>query len=231
MSANIKTRGVTLEALPAEVRNLIYSFAIVEDEPLVVYRATRYRRRTSTGSGSRIVHEYHYLPERPALAAINRGMRKEVLSIFYGANTFLFNYREDQVKLVLPWSLYTQRIDAGLTRNLDRITNIILEFDLIVELSRTSFVMGTAEIHFELGKFKHLKITYGGTMRELCACESGKSLRRFMYMAPGSKAVLGGAVAFEKHYLTGLRGHVLLTRDELCAKCARRVAHLEAEEG
>ena len=224
MSANIEIRATTLESLPAEVRNLIYSFAVVEDEPLVVYRATRYRPCTTTGSGGRIVHEYTYLHERPALAAVNRGMRRDVLSIFYSANTFLFNYNKDQSMLVEPWLYYTIRTDGRLWHSLNQISSIILEFYSTVELSRNSFLRGTAELRFELGTSNELKITFGGPLRELCTCGFGKFLPKSMHVASDLKSVLGPAAAFEKHHLTGWRGHILTTRDELCRTCAKRVA-------
>ncbi|KAK5121490.1 hypothetical protein LTR85_005323 [Meristemomyces frigidus] len=61
--------GSRLLDLPAELRNLIYAFAVVQDEPIP------------------IPTEAPYIQE-PALLATNRQVRAECLPIYYGSNTF-----------------------------------------------------------------------------------------------------------------------------------------------
>ena len=67
-------------SLPPEVRNIIYRFAVVEDEPIVL-------------------HQQSPPPQQPGLLQISRHIRQETIEIYYQENLFqwrLHNYNADR---------------------------------------------------------------------------------------------------------------------------------------
>ena len=75
MSSPLATRCHLLE-LPPELRNAIYVYAVVEDDPIPL---RKWRDKCCI---------------EPALLASNRQVRTECLPIFYGQNTFETNYSD-----------------------------------------------------------------------------------------------------------------------------------------
>ena len=80
-----------LLALPAEIRNYIYTFAVVEDSPIEYYEV----RKSSFLGG-------------PAILRVCRQTRTEAMPNFYGANTFqpgFFRNTEDFLQDLSPYKL------------------------------------------------------------------------------------------------------------------------------
>ena len=73
-----------LLTLPGELRDMIYYLLAVHESPLY----PQYRPCFQGGrSKQQMVRRY---PLEPTLAHVNRQLRREVLSVFYGANKFIF---------------------------------------------------------------------------------------------------------------------------------------------
>lgn len=72
--------------LPAEVRNEIWTLLAVGDEPIEAQ--IRPIRPKPHKRGKIVVRRF---PQEPSLSAVNKQLRKEVLSLFYGMNKFIFD--------------------------------------------------------------------------------------------------------------------------------------------
>lgn len=85
MSLPIASRNPPLHlmALPAEVKNEIWTLLCVRSDPIEAQL-----RLIQTGKRGRVVTRR--FPQEPSLAAANKQLRKEVLSLFYGLNKFVF---------------------------------------------------------------------------------------------------------------------------------------------
>ena len=78
--------------LPGELRDMIYDLLALQDEPVYpqyrhVYRSNLHRR-----GNHKVIRRY---PQEPTLARVNHQLQREVLSYFYGANTFVFQRSEE----------------------------------------------------------------------------------------------------------------------------------------
>ena len=76
--------GTGLLDLPAELRNLIYHFAVVNEKPIKIIQ-DEWRGEAEA-------------PKQPALAMTCKQIRDEVLPVFYGANTFVYDPAGDIVQ-------------------------------------------------------------------------------------------------------------------------------------
>ena len=93
-STNKTSRSCALLALPGELRNLIYAFAVVEDRPIIAYFVEK--PVWCTDSDLTAYPDYHRLetkttsyPHLPAIALACHQTYKEVAPVFYGQNTFI----------------------------------------------------------------------------------------------------------------------------------------------
>ena len=84
----INCTKMSLATLPAEIRNHIFSLAVVQDQPL---RATTFTKSFRT----------YAIPGPPPLARTCRQIRDEVLPIFYGRNTLHFDFTKVRFKMWL----------------------------------------------------------------------------------------------------------------------------------
>lgn len=109
----------SLLSLPPELRNEIYSLALVKDTPITVSTSLPYLKE-------------------PALLAVNQQMRSETLPIWYSENTFQINGSSPAVKLLRSLSaeklrlLKALRINTGESMRMDyaedRIKQLIRAF-------------------------------------------------------------------------------------------------------
>jgi hypothetical protein len=83
-----------LLSLPGEIRNHIHRVLAVSQEPLVA----QFKPIISPKKGLKNPHrrKLRRFPREPVLALANQQLRKELLSIFYGANKFLIRQTEHQ---------------------------------------------------------------------------------------------------------------------------------------
>lgn len=118
----LTTTKSSLLNLPAELRNEIYSLALISDALLET--STQYQlieRRGSFGA------YYMRISLRvPSLLQTSRQIRAETLAIFYGANTFKFHThrprRLDVSELLRPFGPFSRRIP--LLRNIQIKTKL-----------------------------------------------------------------------------------------------------------
>jgi len=93
-STNI-TRICHLLRLPSELRDQVYAYFVVDNDPLPVFTARRSTLRTCKQRPLgleflRPVSEHQAHPGSPVLAATCKQIRREVLKVFYGQNIFMF---------------------------------------------------------------------------------------------------------------------------------------------
>ena len=82
-SPTSRAKRCILMELPAELRNYIYTFALVDEGPIVIEPCI---------IGPQRVHQ-------PALTRAARQIRLETLPIFYGQNIFEFDIQEHNLKI------------------------------------------------------------------------------------------------------------------------------------
>ncbi|KAK4906420.1 hypothetical protein LTR49_024442 [Elasticomyces elasticus] len=110
-----------LLSLPAELREMIWSFVLVEPEPIISY----VERRTIRGRDYRYPRDSNTIrikqavPCIPPLACVARHLHEEVMAVFYGANTFAFNLNKHNPFEVDSWidALRMQSVDLMDTDN------------------------------------------------------------------------------------------------------------------
>ncbi|CZT19165.1 uncharacterized protein RCC_05011 [Ramularia collo-cygni] len=78
-----RTPPAHLMWLPAEVRNQIWTLLSAREDPI----AAQFRPIQPCRKGKITIRRF---PQEPLLAAVSKQLRKEVLSLFYGLNKFVF---------------------------------------------------------------------------------------------------------------------------------------------
>ncbi|CAK4033253.1 Hypothetical predicted protein [Lecanosticta acicola] len=84
-SASPRDPSLTLLGLPAEIRNAIWSLIVLSDKPIEAHV-----REICPLKKKRNRVLMRALPREPLVSAVNRQIRKESLSLFYGSNAFVF---------------------------------------------------------------------------------------------------------------------------------------------
>ncbi|EMC93294.1 hypothetical protein BAUCODRAFT_26609 [Baudoinia panamericana UAMH 10762] len=79
-----------LLTLPGELRDAIYDLLAIHDGPL--YAQIRGVWKPSANGKRRHALAYRRFPQEPSASLANRQLRKEVLSVFYGANRFIYQH-------------------------------------------------------------------------------------------------------------------------------------------
>ncbi|KAK3672459.1 hypothetical protein LTR78_007766 [Recurvomyces mirabilis] len=80
-----------LPALPSELRDLIFEYALVCNKPLVTFRLDNYQKDSMSEA------------VQPALTRTNRQIRKETLPIWYGCNRFVLHTQDPHAGKGLVW--------------------------------------------------------------------------------------------------------------------------------
>ena len=69
MTAGPVEHPLTLQSLPQELRDEIYGYVVIEDEPILAYTAAHVRRRRADDApGGMVVHKLKAFPELPEAA-------------------------------------------------------------------------------------------------------------------------------------------------------------------
>ena len=213
MSGTTKAHGITLEALPAEIRNLIYTFAVVEDGPLVVWKERRLSGPVAARSGRRrVTHECRFHPQVPALAMTSKAAQHDALPIWYSANTFLLTYTADEA-----WLVRKSNIPSRCP-----ISNVIIEFDCLL-LSEQGGLHGRSlgEIYLKMGSMRQIAVAYGGAMTRMCTCVEEDIKGLIMERDPADRSLISFAVIFEITRLARLKEAYLDVGDEVCERCGK----------
>ncbi|KAK4629709.1 hypothetical protein CLAFUW4_07668 [Fulvia fulva] len=164
-----------LLGLPAEIRNSIWSLLAVRDGPIEAQlRQIQPCRRLSKLRG-RVIRKF---PQKPAVAGVSHQVRREVLSIFYGANQFIFeknacklfeDYSITNPIMMQKWSPPTDianfmshvdiKFHAFPKRSLDPLS-------IVFELRKVRDGKATIKVVLEKGKKKK-----AAQADQLCLCE------------------------------------------------------------
>lgn len=171
-----------LLSLPTEIRNHIFTLVAVEAEPLLA---------TTRKHGYRS----YALPGPPALTRTCRQARREVLPIFYGANTLLFDTKRTNPAM---WhdSASTQIRDAS-----NHVTQIILRRERNVVLDAKHTLHNKIEVEFYLDNTGKVRASYSGSFHVVCACIIKKVIRETVVRHDNSASGTLFSVAAALHEL------------------------------
>ncbi|KAK3698617.1 hypothetical protein LTR37_016845 [Vermiconidia calcicola] len=95
----------TLEQLPAELRDLIFCYVVVTDEPITIPTKLigEYgHKKLQQDLLARREIALHGPITQPAVALVNRIFQSEALPIFYGENTFVLDKCADLAEVIPP---------------------------------------------------------------------------------------------------------------------------------
>jgi hypothetical protein len=109
--------------LPGELRDILYDILVLQDQPLHPQLRPVLKRE-----GRRLVRVIRRHPLEPTLALVNKQLRHEVLSVFYGANRFILRIStESQLEV------YSMTQAANITRFMTANTVFLRHLTLEVE--------------------------------------------------------------------------------------------------
>ena len=172
----LKSSKPTLLTLPAEIRNRIFSLAVVRDEPIALTRLTPRGIRTRTTS----------VPAPPSIARVCRQARNEVIPIYYGGNTFwldrndnnpmgwheeIVSYRPETIKLVRSIVLH-KNIDAS---RLPPVTR--------KRVASTPDERVAANLKLSLDRNGNLRISFPPSWGEICTCSMEREAEKWVRAA------------------------------------------------
>lgn len=138
ISSTVASRNPPLHLLdlPAEIKNEIYTLLAVQTDPIEAQL-----RPIQTGRKGKIV--IRRFPQEPTLAAVNKQLRQEVLSLFYGLNKFVFEkstsaaLKDYDVTSLTTMSNWKPRCDV-----VNFLTQLEMRFDLSIASSTSvSFML------------------------------------------------------------------------------------------
>jgi hypothetical protein len=107
--------------LPGEIRNQIYRAVCVSSEPIVAQFRPIIKPKRGRGSRAKLFETTKRFPREPALAIVSRQLMREVLSIFYSENTFIFRRSDDErfkdlimthARMMRKWTPRNQLVDS-----------------------------------------------------------------------------------------------------------------------
>jgi hypothetical protein len=159
--ADNTTSGHTLFRLldlPAELRNRIYHFAVVNEKPIDIIHHKRWRRAEAL--------------QQPALASTCKQLRKEVLPIFYGGNSFVLDTVGDIVQdfkgVVRAWMKA-----CGPYLSYIKSIGVSAYYDQEAEDYEESGALQSLECYLTvtlLGPGDWVEIWLGGDLEDQCIC-------------------------------------------------------------
>ena len=82
--------------LPGEIRNHIYHMLCVSHEPITAQFRPIIRPKRGRGDRAKLFATNKRFPREPTLALVSRQLMREVLSIFYSENTFVFRRNDEE---------------------------------------------------------------------------------------------------------------------------------------
>ena len=82
--------------LPGEIRNQIYRMLCVSHEPIIAQFRPIMKPKKGRGDRAKLFQTTKRFPREPTLALACRQLTKEVLSIFYSENTFVFRRNDEE---------------------------------------------------------------------------------------------------------------------------------------
>lgn len=218
--------------LPGEIRNQIYRILCIRDDPIVAaFRSTFSVKRLSNGSRRRTEATRRF-PREPVLTLACRQVQREVLSIFYGENQFVFRESTHPEIVIMTnpaaVSSWKPRYDFS-----NALRHIEIQFDV-----RTWFGVGkkSSAITYTFRKMADSRLSAASDLEALtdsCTCLEQQTLRKLVStLDEGSEDLLEEARKFvtsrrdrmKTDERTAMDSTGLLFRplDTKCIDCGRR---------
>jgi hypothetical protein len=181
---------INLLNLPPELRNRIYELLTVHDKPLrpqlrPVWRLHGKRRTREVGS----------YPREPSLSLVNRQLRDEVLSIFYGSNRFVF--KESESHLLDEHNMTTTTVQQTWVATRPA-TRFIKHIDLRIPIEPDWNVSSTIDYTFSLNHDGHASIAYDTLSDESCMCLEDEAIAETMVTAVSNPDLMSLMFALER---------------------------------
>jgi hypothetical protein len=203
-AARVVRQRATLTTLPLELREMIWSFVLVEREPIFSCTlqhstpAQGHRRKGSKRARllALIQDGYHrkpaasparttrteLWPRLPALTAVNHQIRQEALHVFFRDNVFVFRLNERMsTREVERWqTALVAQCPTLLPQHLFTIWTTRLEF-----MTQSPLGIGRqpAAIDCTLGPDSHLALSFSGGLAQECTCTARQHAKELSHEA------------------------------------------------
>ncbi|KAK5719442.1 hypothetical protein LTR15_007966 [Elasticomyces elasticus] len=168
-------QSASLMGLPVELREIIWKYALVEEEPLISYMGERVQRPRYGENRAKLVRQTIVYPEMPALACVSRDIRWETMPIWYD-NVFAFGLDHEargrgEVGRWLkarrePVLFFDLRQDRNHT--IHRLTKVDLEFQMYSHAAE-----GPASAGISIRRavdVSKLSLSFTGVLARECTC-------------------------------------------------------------
>ncbi|KAK5735741.1 hypothetical protein LTR17_007913 [Elasticomyces elasticus] len=168
--------SASLMGLPAELREMIWRFALVEDEPLVSYIGERVERPRYSEHRARLVRQIILFPKTPVLACVSRDILWETMPIWYCDNVFAFcldhetrgrgevgRWMQARQESVLFFDLQQDR-----NHTIHNLSKVDLEFQMYSSAAEGPSSAGIY-IRSAVGVDK-LSVSFSGVLARECTC-------------------------------------------------------------
>ena len=166
----------TLLTLPAELRNRIFSLAVVRDDPIALTRLTPRGIRTRTTS----------VPAPPSIARVCRQARNEVIPIYYGGNTFWLDRNDNNP---MGWH---EEIVSYLPETIKLVRSIVLHKNIDASrlppvarkrLASTPDESVAVDLKLSLDQSDNMKICFPPSWGEICTCSMEREAEKWVRAA------------------------------------------------
>ncbi|KAK5696113.1 hypothetical protein LTR97_008533 [Elasticomyces elasticus] len=165
-----------LLGLPVELREMIWRYALVENEPLVPYMEKCVVRSRDGEHRAKLVRQTTLYPKTPALARVSKMIRWETMPTWYGGNIFAFRVdHDDQDDGEVERWLKARRepvlfFDLKRDRNhtIHNLSKVDLEFQMYSDAAEGASSAGI-NIRSAVGASK-LSLSFTGVLARECTC-------------------------------------------------------------
>ncbi|KAK5688297.1 hypothetical protein LTS10_000275 [Elasticomyces elasticus] len=168
--------------LPPELREMIWSLVLVEPEPIIssVERRTISTKDFMSTTKLKSIRIGRPSPDLPSLAIATRSMCGEIVSIYFGRNTFLFHLDKRNPEEVSSWLHAVKNhvwdlLDGSDFEIVDEHITIRLEF--AITNSQYFDLPAWVEYSYD-AKTDDFGILYGGQLQEECVCRIRDHIKR-----------------------------------------------------
>ncbi|KAK3660866.1 hypothetical protein LTR56_000624 [Elasticomyces elasticus] len=218
-----------LLSLPAELREMIWSFVLVEPEPIISY----VNRRTIVNEDKHDPRRLETLrvmkpiPSLPPLAYIAKQLHAEIVAAFFGSNTFVFHLNKYNPREVDSWLTAVKYHISELLTDLDSAFvdgHITIRLDLQIPISAFLGRLATIEYSFNVKKDSY-DIKFSGALTQECVCRLYDQIEHRYPDGTGEWESLGPMSAVTKLLECWARLYWLprdtTTRPKHCLHCCR----------
>ncbi|KAK3629546.1 hypothetical protein LTR56_017975 [Elasticomyces elasticus] len=168
--------SASLLGLPVELREMIWRYALVENEPLVSYIGKCVVRSRYGEHRAKLVRRTTLYPKTPALARVSKMIRWETMPTWYGGNIFAFRVdHDDQDDGEVERWLKARRepvlfFDLKRDRNhtIHNLSKVDLEFQMYSDAAEGPSSAGI-NIRSAVGASK-LSLSFTGVLARECTC-------------------------------------------------------------